>query len=938
MTARCIADIAKGQIPSRITENCGGDFSAVKEDLNRYIDATGILMDEVGVVIRASREGRLSQRANPERTEGIYRKILLGVNDAFDAITVPLNAASRCVEHISKGQVPQKITEGYPGDLGGVKDGVNQYIDAMNALAADVAMLARAAAEGKLATRADASKHQGSFRKIVEDANGTLDAVIGPLNVAAHYIDDIAKGQTPPRITESYPGDFNTMKDSLNRCIDAISILVDEVGVVIRAGREGHLTQRANPDRTEGVYRKILRGVNDTLDAVVGPLNVAAHYVDNLSKGQVPQRITENYQGDFNKIKNNLNQCIDAVNALIADTAALSSAAAEGKLATRADASKHQGHFRKVIEDVNGTLDAVIGPLNVAAHYINDIAKGHTPPRITESYPGDFNTIKDNLNRCIDAIGILVDEVGVVIRAGREGHLTQRANADRTEGVYRKILRGVNDTLDAVVGPLDVAAHYVDNLSKGQVPQRITENYQGDFNKIKNSLNQCIDAVNALIADTAALSSAAAEGKFSVRADPSRHQGDFRKIVEGVNNTLDTLIAPVHDLAKVLDQLALGDLGARTDPSRYQNDSRSLLEGVNRTLDSLMAPVAEALQVLENLAKRDLSVRMSGAYHGDHAKMKHALNATAQALHEAMSQVSEAVGQVSSAAGQIAAASQGVATGASAQAASLQETASHLECMAGMTKQSADNSHQANALAQTARSAANEGAATMEQMTSAMAKIKVSAESTSQIIKDINEIAFQTNLLALNAAVEAARAGEAGRGFAVVAEEVRALALRSKDAAAKTEELIRQSVKEAGEGQATATEVRAKLTEIADSITKVSDIVAEIAAAAKEQAMGLDQVNKAVEQMDHVTQANAAGSEQSSSAAAELSGQSEELAAMVQSFRLGTTIGKPGAHQSGKKTGKAATTATGTTRGKNGTIPLSFDEISSGDHTLLKDL
>ena len=294
--------------------------------------------------------------------------------------------------------------------------------------------------------------------------------------------------------------------------------------------------------------------------------------------------------------------------------------------------------------------------------------------------------------------------------------------------------------------------------------------------------------------------------------------------------------------------------------------------------------------MLERLAQRDLTARVTGNYVGDHAKIQEALNGTAQALHDAMAQVSQAVTEVSAASSQIAESSQAVAAGASEQAASLEETSSSLESMSAMTKQAVDNAHQANGLAQNAKAEATEGAASMEQMSGAMAKIKASAEATSQIIKDINEIAFQTNLLALNAAVEAARAGEAGRGFAVVAEEVRSLALRSKEAANKTEALIRDSVKRAAEGEATAKHVQAKLGGIASGVSKVTDIVAEIAAAAKEQSAGIEQVTKAVGQMDTVTQQNAANSEESSSAAAELSGQSEELASMVQSFQLERTV------------------------------------------------
>ena len=116
---------------------------------------------------------------------------------------------------------------------------------------------------------------------------------------------------------------------------------------------EGKLATRADASKHQGDFRKIVQGVNDTLDAVIGPLNVAAKYVDQISKGAIPAKITDNYNGDFNEIKNNLNMCIDAVNALVADAERAVKAAVEGKLATRADASKHQGDFRKIVQGVN---------------------------------------------------------------------------------------------------------------------------------------------------------------------------------------------------------------------------------------------------------------------------------------------------------------------------------------------------------------------------------------------------------------------------------------------------------------------------------------------------------------------------------------------------------------------------------------------------------
>jgi len=624
---------------------------------------------------------------------------------------------------------------------------------------------------------------------------------------------------------------------SLRRSLAALG---REAGRLEAAVLVGDLTARADPATVEVEFRPVLQGMNATMAAVEGPIRVTVECVARIGRGDLPPPITEHYRGDFNLIKESLNDCIDSVNALVADAGLLARAGVEGRLATRADASKHHGDFRKVVQGVNDTLDAVVGPLTVAARYVDDISKGRIPPRITAEYRGDFNAIKDNLNTCIDAVNRLVADAGALARAGVEGRLATRADASQHHGDFRRVVEGVNATLDAVVGPLTVAAQYVDDLSKGRIPPKITAEYQGDFNALKANLNGCVEAVNRLVADAAALVEAAVAGKLSTRADAGRHQGDFRRVVEGVN----------------------------------------------RTLDAVVAPITEAGAVLERLAQHDLRARVTGAYQGEHARIKDSVNATGEALHEALAQVAEAADQVTSASTQIAASSQAVASGASEQAASLEETTASLESVMSITRQASDNAQQANTLAHAARDAATEGAAAVEQMQGAMGKIRASAEGTGAIIKDINDIAFQTNLLALNAAVEAARAGEAGRGFAVVAEEVRSLALRAKEAAMKTEELIKQSVRQAGEGEVTARHMGGKLGEIVAGISKVSDIVSEIAAEAKEQTTGIQQVNQAIGEMEKVTQQNAASAEESSSAASELSGQAEELAAMVGAFQI----------------------------------------------------
>jgi methyl-accepting chemotaxis protein len=231
------------------------------------------------------------------------------------------------------------------------------------------------------------------------------------------------------------------------------------------------------------------------------------------------------------------------------------------------------------------------------------------------------------------------------------------------------------------------------------------------------------------------------------------------------------------------------------------------------------------------------------------------------------------------------------------QASSLEETASSMEEMTSTVKQTADNAGQANQLALAARQHAEKGGTVVSHAVTAMGAINVASKKIADIISVIDEIAFQTNLLALNAAVEAARAGEQGRGFAVVATEVRNLAGRSATAAKEIKSLIQDSVAKVDEGSRLVDESGRVLEEIVVSVKKVTDIVAEIAAASREQSSGIEQVNKAVMQMDETTQQNAALVEQAAAASQAIVEQAQNLDAMVARYQVGGDAPPPPARK-----------------------------------------
>lgn len=257
-----------------------------------------------------------------------------------------------------------------------------------------------------------------------------------------------------------------------------------------------------------------------------------------------------------------------------------------------------------------------------------------------------------------------------------------------------------------------------------------------------------------------------------------------------------------------------------------------------------------------------------------------------KSLHNVIKGLIESSSNVALASSQLSSASKTLADGVSEQAAGIEETSSSMEEMASMTRKNAENSNQANLLMRETAGIIDEANKSLVELTYSMREISKDSEEMAKIIRTIDEIAFQTNLLALNAAVEAARAGEAGAGFAVVADEVRNLAMRAAEAAKSTANLIEGSVRKIKSGYDIVTRTNEAFSNLVVSSKKVSELVSEIATASSEQAQGIEQVNRAISEMDRVIQGNSALAEESSSAATEMKTQAENLEGFVSKLLL----------------------------------------------------
>jgi methyl-accepting chemotaxis protein len=656
----------------------------------RAMEAIQNLLNDADMLARAAVDGKLDTRVNAARHEGDFRKVVEGVNSTLDAVIGPLNVAAEYVDRISKGDIPPKITDEYKGDFNEIKNNVNSCIDAVNGLLKEVESLILAVREGRLETRGNAAAFTGDWSELVSGMNGLMEAVTEPVEELVAVLSKMAVNDLSIKMEKNYAGNWEELKQAINgvygrltnihrtigkvasgdlsdyefyckvgrrsekddlvpsfiRMHEAIQKLLDDANMLVGSAVEGKLDTRADATRHDGEYRNVIEGFNNTLDAVVGPLNVAAEYIDRISKGDIPPKITDNYSGDFNEIKNNVNGCIDAIAGLLKEAEALITAVKDGKLDTRGNEGAFSGDWGRLVGGMNGLIEAVNEPIDELLAVLTRMAVNDYTAKMVKEYSGGWNVLKnatgdaqerilntiritknisngdlsdlDGLKKVgrrsdndelvpsfikmMEAIQNLVDDADMLAKAAVEGKLDTRADVSRHDGDYRKVVEGVNSTLDAVIGPLNVAAEYVDRISQGDIPPKITDTYNGDFNEIKNNVNGCIDAVNGVLKEVDGLIIAVREGRLETRGNAAAFTGDWSEMVSGMNGLMEAVTEPVNELIAVLGRMSVNDLSIKMEKNYAGN-----WEELKQSINGVYARLTNIHRTIGKVAVGDLS-------------------------------------------------------------------------------------------------------------------------------------------------------------------------------------------------------------------------------------------------------------------------------------------------------------------------------------------
>ena len=371
-----------------------------------------------------------------------------------------------------------------------------------------------------------------------------------------------------------------------------------------------------------------------------------------------------------------------------------------------------------------------------------------------------------------------------------------------------------------------------------------------------------------------------ADGDNSVDLDRMARKDELGAVV--------TSLMVFRDNQLHLEQLRGEQESARASRDQARRDEAAKAADAAREQALVVSSLGAGL---ERLASCDMTYRIDAEFPGEYRKLRDDFNSAIMQLEDALRVIHDGTAGIQSGSHEISQAADDLSRRTEQQAAALEETAAALDEITATVRKTAEGATHARQVVSTAKSEATRSGEVVGGAVAAMNAIETSSKQISQIIGVIDEIAFQTNLLALNAGVEAARAGDAGRGFAVVAQEVRALAQRSAEAAKEIKALITASSTQVGQGVHLVGETGKALDRIVTQVNEINTVVAEIAASAQEQSTGLAQVNTAINQMDQVTQQNAAMVEESTAASHSLLHEANELADLLGRFEL-TEVGK----------------------------------------------
>lgn len=517
---------------------------------------------------------------------------------SFNKMIENIKNQSDTAERIADGDLSVDIEPRSEKDVLAIS--LKSVINNLRALVGETHMLTVSAAEGDLTTRGNADSFNGGFKKIVEGFNNTLDGIVEPLNVALNFIQKAADGEDLEELDNHYKGHYAALIDNLMKVRESLYILISESDKLTKAMFNGEFSYQPDSSQLKGGYSQIMKSVSEALNHIIKPLHQSAEYMRQIGAGEIPEKITEEYLGDFNDIKNSINACIDGLGGLVEGSMVL------GKMAVNDFDSKVEGSYLGIFNEISVSVNKVCDSFNFLIGSLSNLAEGDL---------GDLEVMKgigrlsenDKLLPTnivlIENIKALVDETAMLSEEAVEGNLSVRGDAGKFKGEYAKVIEGINSTLDAVIEPVNEASAVLQEMARGNLQITMEGDYRGDHAAIKTALNETIANMRSYVGDISEVLAEISAGNLNM-AITADYKGDFVEIKNSLNNIITSLSQVMGDIGEAADQVASG--------SRQVSDgSQALSQGSTEQASSIEELTASITEIADQTKRNAVNANQA---------------------------------------------------------------------------------------------------------------------------------------------------------------------------------------------------------------------------------------------------------------------------------------------------------------------------------------
>jgi len=437
-------------------------------------------------------------------------------------------------------------------------------------------------------------------------------SITGPISNVVNAAKKMAAGDFEFDLNSEAKDEVGEVARAVGSVKQSVGSLQNELQRLTEASRAGQLGERGKTEKFKGTYADIIGNTNEMLDAILLPIGEGNRILAQISGGKIDELIAQTYQGDHEKMKQAVNNVAVTIQGLQKELTRLVEASRAGQLSERGKPEQFQGAYGDIIRGTNTMLDAILLPIGEGNRILSQISGGKIDELIAQTYQGDHEKMKQAVNNVAVTIQGLQKELTRLVEASRAGQLSERGKPEQFQGAYGDIIRGTNTMLDAILLPIGEGNRILSQISGGKIDELIAQTYQGDHEKMKQAVNNVATTVQDLHQELQRLTEASRAGQLSERGKPEQFKGAYAEIIRGTNAMLDAILLPIGEGNRVLRRISGGDLrdSVKIECHGDHQKMKDAVNGVHSWLTELIAYVTR-------IANGDMSATMSKASEDD---------------------------------------------------------------------------------------------------------------------------------------------------------------------------------------------------------------------------------------------------------------------------------------------------------------------------------